>query len=466
MKPIQIDKETEYDLKMRGIKVLNVLMMAGSFAVMWKKFYLASFLMILHVEGRTGAGWFPSLLYMLFYCMNGRIYEAFLVSYNRVGEMIYSQMLSAMLSSLYIYLGCTVLSGRALLVLPFILLLAVQMVLSCTWCWAANKWYYRRYAPRRTAIIWDMRKDLEDLLHQHNLEKKFSVASILHITACLEDLTQLRGMDTVFLTGIHSSDRNRIIKYSVEEDITAFIIPRIGDTLMSGAKRINLLHLPLLRLKRYSPPPEYQILKRAGDIVLSLAALLLLSPLMLATAICIYAEDRGPVFYRQSRLTKDGKVFQILKFRSMRVDAEKDGIARLSSGTSDTRVTRIGRRIRSVRIDELPQLLNVLKGDMSLVGPRPERPEIAEIYTKKLPEFALRLQCKAGITGLAQVYGKYSTEPYDKLQMDLMYIENPKITEDLRILLVTLKILFLPESTEGIREGTRIAGEEQPKTHS
>ena len=135
------------------------------------------------------------------------------------------------------------------------------------------------------------------------------------------------------------------------------------------------------------------------------------------------------------------------------MDAEKDGIARLSAGKNDPRITPIGRFIRAVRIDELPQLINILKGEMSIVGPRPERPEIAACYEKTFPEFTLRLQAKAGLTGYAQVYGKYNTTPRDKLLMDLQYIANPSITEDLKIILATIKILFMPDSTEGIREG-------------
>jgi len=149
----------------------------------------------------------------------------------------------------------------------------------------------------------------------------------------------------------------------------------------------------------------------------------------------------------------------VLKFRSMRVDAEKDGVARLSSGDKDDRITPIGKVIRKVRIDELPQLFNILFGDMSIVGPRPERPEIAEQYVKELPEFELRLQAKAGLTGYAQVYGKYNTTPYDKLQMDLMYIASPSVLADLKIMFATIKILFMPESTEGIAEGTTTAME-------
>ena len=160
-------------------------------------------------------------------------------------------------------------------------------------------------------------------------------------------------------------------------------------------------------------------------------------------------------------LILDGKQFEILKFRSMRVDAEKDGVARLSTGDKDDRITKVGHIIRACRLDELPQLLNILKGDLSVVGPRPERPEIAAQYCEEMPEFALRLQAKAGLTGYAQVYGKYNTTPYDKLQMDLMYIAHPSLIEDLKIMLATVKILFMPESTEGVSEGqtTAMSGE-------
>ena len=156
-------------------------------------------------------------------------------------------------------------------------------------------------------------------------------------------------------------------------------------------------------------------------------------------------------------LVLDGKQFEILKFRSMRVDAEKDGVARLSTGDKDDRITKVGHIIRACRLDELPQLLNILKGDLSVVGPRPERPEIAAQYCEEMPEFALRLQAKAGLTGYAQVYGKYNTTPYDKLQMDLMYIAHPSLIEDLKIMLATVKILFMPESTEGVAEGATTA---------
>ena len=189
------------------------------------------------------------------------------------------------------------------------------------------------------------------------------------------------------------------------------------------------------------------------DLALSLVGLIVASPIMLVCAIAIKAEDGGHVFYKQKRLTKDGRVFEILKFRSMRVDAEKYSGAVLSAGEHDPRITKVGHIIRACRLDELPQLINILKGDMSIVGPRPERPELQKEIEKEVPDFGLRLQVRAGLTGYAQVYGKYNTTFYDKLLMDLMYISKAGVLEDLTIMLATVKILTSKESTEGVGEG-------------
>ena len=185
--------------------------------------------------------------------------------------------------------------------------------------------------------------------------------------------------------------------------------------------------------------------------MLSALGCIVTSPIMLITALCIKLYDGGPVFYTQDRLTRDGKVFKVYKFRSMKTDAEKDGVARLA-GEHDDRITPVGRVIRKVRIDELPQLLNILKGDMSIVGPRPERPELAAENEKIMPEFRYRLKVKAGLTGYAQVLGKYNTTPYDKLRLDLMYIEQYSLLLDIKLILMTIKILFIPESTEGVKD--------------
>lgn len=334
------------------------------------------------------------------------------------------------------------------------------MAVAALWSAAAHRWYYAVFPPQPTAVIYDTRHGMEKLIREYDLNLKYDVRMTLSVQECLRDLRLLDDMKTVFLSGIHSHDRNIILKYCVANGIDVFVIPRIGDVIMSGARPMHMFHLPMLRVGRYMASPEYLFVKRALDIVLSLAALVVTSPIFLVTALAI-KRDGGPVFYRQVRLTKDGRAFEIMKFRSMRVDAEKDGVARLSTGDKDDRITPVGHVIRKFRIDELPQLINILKGDLSICGPRPERPEIAAQYCEDIPEFALRLQAKAGLTGYAQVYGKYNTTPYDKLQMDLMYIAHPSIIEDIKIMLATVKILFMPESTEGVSEGqtTAMSGE-------
>ena len=294
---------------------------------------------------------------------------------------------------------------------------------------------------------------LEDIIREYHMERKFNIIGSITVKECLDDISLLDEAEEVFLSGVHSHDRNVILKYCIYNDKRVYVIPRVGDVIMSGAHQVHLFHLPMMRVGRYKPTPEYIIAKRIFDIIASILGLILLSPVFLAVAIAIKASDKGPVFYRQERLTRNGKHFIMHKFRSMVVDAEKDGIARLSTGADDERITPVGRFIRKFRIDELPQLIDILEGNLSVVGPRPERPEIAEEYMKVMPEFRLRLQAKAGLTGYAQVYGKYNITPYDKLQMDLMYIANPSFAEDIRICLATIRVLFKPDSTDGIKQG-------------
>ena len=219
--------------------------------------------------------------------------------------------------------------------------------------------------------------------------------------------------------------------------------------LIAGADQLHLFDTPIFLTREYALTVEQRMVKRMLDLVFSLILTVITSPVMLITAICIKCYDGGPVLYKQTRCTRGGREFRIMKFRSMKVDAEKDGVARLAS-RNDSRITPIGKFIRMVRIDELPQLFNILIGDMSFIGPRPERPEIIAQYVEQMPEFVFRMKVKAGLAGYAQVYGKYNTTPYDKLKLDLSYIENYSLWLDLKLMLLTIKILIKPESTEGV----------------
>lgn len=436
-------KKFVHDVQLRTVKLVNILLMTGAFAAAWYGYYAFQIQAPYYRRGN----WLIILIFFFLYLFLGITYDSFLVSYYRISEMIYSQTLAALESDLLLYIICLLLSKKLPRAWPLVLTFIAQIAIAAIWSNVSHRWYFRHFKAKKTFIVWDMRRGMTDLIQSYGLDKKFDVRGNCSVESCVENLSILDGMDVVFLTGVHSHDRNTIIKYCVGKNITAFVVPRIGDVMMSGAKKMHLFHLPMLRLTRYNPSPEFLFFKRLFDIVMSLIAIIIFSPAMLVIAILIKREDGGPILYRQIRLTKDGREFAILKFRSMRVDAEKDGRARLSTGENDTRITKIGRRIRSVRMDELPQFINILKGDMSFVGPRPERPEIAREYEKTLPEFRLRLQAKCGLTGYAQVYGKYNTTPYDKLQMDLMYIASPSIGQDIMILFATIKILFMKEST-------------------
>lgn len=439
-----------HDIGLRILKLINILVIACPFELCWH-FYYASRADALFSQNPKIYLLLP-VLFIILYVIFGRIYNAFLISYYRLFEMVYSQMLAACISDGIVYFMICILCKHFQPIWPGLLAIVGQFVFSTVWSLCSRKWYFRHFPPKKTYVIYDTRYGIEEMMESYGLSKKYSVDKVIPVSDVLSDLQMLDDVEEVFLSGIHSHDRNTIIKYCIDKGIEALVLPRIGDAIMLGAKRMHIMHLPVLQVHRYNPKPEYVFTKRFFDIVLSSVALLILWPVFLVTAILI-KKDGGPVFYKQERLTKDGKVFRLIKFRSMRVDAEKDGIARLSTGENDDRITPVGRVIRKLRIDELPQLFNIIKGDLSVVGPRPERPSIAEQYEQEMPDFRLRLQCKAGLTGYAQVHGKYNTTPYDKLMMDLMYIANPGFLQDLRIIIATIKILFLPESTEGIKEG-------------
>ena len=435
------------------IKLGNVVLITLPFGICWYLYYVDRLALNYYRKGISVVIFIFAILYLAL----GRTYSAFQISLHRRAEVVYSQALAEIFSDFIMYLIIFLLAKKFLSIWPLLLVLVIQIVLSFIWITAAQKVYFKRTPPLPTVIVWDMRESFARLVDEYGLRKRFDIIGNVYVKECVEDIEgHLGEARAVFLCGIHSHERNQIIKYCVEKGIRAYVIPRVGDMIMSSATSMHLFHLPILALERYNPSPFYLFIKRLFDIVISGVAIVILSPVMLVVSILI-KRDGGTVFFRQRRLTKDGKVFDVLKFRSMRMDAEKDGVARLSTGDKDDRITPVGRVIRSCRIDELPQLINILKGDMSIVGPRPERPEIAEEYQEKMPEFCLRLQMKAGLTGMAQVYGKYNTTPYDKLLMDLQYIAKAGVVEDLKIIFATVKILFLPESTEGIQEGQTTA---------
>lgn len=397
-------------------------------------------------------------VYLLLLTMLHGVYGACNAGQFRVPELFLSQTLSNLICAAVTFLCVSLYTHQLLPMLPMLILLAVQELLSVGWSIWVNVLYYRFYKPPRTAIVYKNEALLQQLYATPHFLKKYNVCRLLPVLEedSEELLPQLADCDAIFVAGVSARLENRIAKFCVEKDKKGFFLPRIGQIVLNGAEYVPSFSMPMLMVHRADDRRGYSAVKRVFDILASLVGIVLTLPITLVTALAIYLEDHGPVFYCQTRLTKDGREFPILKFRSMRVDAEKDGVARLA-GAGDSRITRVGRFIRACRIDELPQLLNILRGDMSIVGPRPERPEIARQYEKELPEFALRLQVKAGLTGLAQVYGRYNTDPYSKLRMDLMYINDMSLMRDLSLILATVKTVFMKESTEGIAQDQRTA---------
>lgn len=430
------------------VKMVNIVLLMIPFLICWTLYY----------EPRTttvGSKQVSVLVMIIFFLICyyfGQRLDCFRVSILQIRDVIFGEVLTTMITDIIMYILIWMLSIHLPNLIPGLITWGGQCVIGVIWAYVMHQSYFSTHPPLRTIVIYDERMGMENLIHTYGLEKRFNIKTVYPVESIMDKLEVMEEFDAAFLCGIHSRERNIILKHCISHKIKLFMIPRIADVMMRGSEQIHMLYLPILKTQRYKPSIEYQIIKRTMDIVVSGIATIVLSPLFLITAIAVKS-DGGPAFYKQKRLTKDGKVFEILKFRSMRVDAEKYSGAVLSAGENDPRITKVGRIIRACRLDELPQLLNILKGDMSLVGPRPERPELQKEIEKEVPEFGLRLQAKAGLTGYAQVYGKYNTTFYDKLLMDLMYISKPSILEDFTIMLATVKILTSKESTEGVGEG-------------
>ena len=318
-------------------------------------------------------------------------------------------------------------------------------------------WAYRRIFPpyRMLQIHGDHVNNLDHKMGQRR--DRYVIAETVMADAPLDLIEEKIDLyDAVLINDVPSELKNKVLKYCFDRQKRVYFTPKISDIIVKESDELNLFDSPLYLSRNVGFSTAQRAVKRAGDIILALIGIILTSPIMLVTAIAIHSYDKGPVFYKQERYTIHKKVFKVIKFRSMIVDAEKNSGARLAS-ENDDRITPVGHFIRSTRIDEIPQFFNILKGDMSFVGPRPERPEIHEEYCEKVPEFDFRLSVKAGLTGYAQVFGKYNTTTYDKLKFDMIYVQKSSILLDMQLILLTLRVVFQKESTEGVEEGEKTA---------
>lgn len=383
-------------------------------------------------------------------------YGGMRLGYMRNAELIFSQVFATIMANVLIYAELSVMAFQLFVPDVFLLMMVEQTVVIIVYMNIANRIYRSVFPPRELFLIHGDRP-IEDVINKFESRKdKYHIKKHAAIERGTEALCRellddyVNGRITaVVLWDLDNQNRNVLFKFCYAHSIRVYMMPKITDVILLGSEELHIFDSPILLTREYSLSMEQRFIKRTIDIVCSLILLIVASPIMLVTAIAIKLYDGGPVLYKQVRCTKNQREFYIMKFRSMRTDAEKDGVARLAQ-KNDSRITPIGKFIRKCRIDELPQLINILKGDMSFIGPRPERPEIIAQYVEVMPEFTYRMKVKAGLAGFAQVYGKYNTSPYDKLKLDLTYIENYSLWLDIKLMLLTLKILFWPDSTEGV----------------
>lgn len=399
------------------------------------------------------------VIFAVIYWFFAKMYQAQKIGIYRLTELVYFQILSYGITDVVLLLEAIIWHhGFYFMMLAACCMCFIAQIITIVLIiFVSNRIFAKLDMPRKILIIYG-KDDYNTFLKKfYEKKRRYQVLDCLKDTESINVLLDaVSKCENVYLYEVRKDIRKELVMYchSIGKDI--YITQDIDNLITMGFDISHTFDTPLIRTKREQVKWYYPIFKRIFDVICSGMALIVLSPIFVITAICIKCYDGGPIFYKQIRLTKNHKEFEIYKFRSMIMNAEKQG-ARLAA-RNDDRITPVGKIIRALRIDELPQLINILQGDMSLVGPRPERPEIEKIYLNELPEFGLRLRVKAGLTGYAQVFGKYNTTPLDKLKLDLLYINQQSIFLDLKIIFYTIKIIFIPEATEGIEEGKTTAG--------
>lgn len=428
-----------------GANLITILVEMALFAYVWYVKYVPNFGYLFYRRGH----WAVIGMYVLVIFFFTQVFGGYKIGYMRIMDIVLSHVLAILLSGGVCYLEVCLVIRDYVDPKPVLMMMAAEIVFIIPWIFLVRKVYAYMYPPRQMLVIYGNYSP-DDLIGKINTRgDKFNVCATVSCTLERKKLYKLiNKYNAVVLCDLPAEERNIILKYCYEHSIRTYVTPKISDIIFRGADDIHLFDTPLLLSRNQGLSITERFAKRTMDIVFSILGIIVAAPFMILIALAVKLYDGGPVFYKQERLTRDQKPFMVLKFRSMRVDSEKKG-ARLAS-KGDSRITPVGNIIRNIHFDELPQLFNILKGEMSMVGPRPERMEIAKQYSEVIPEFMLRTKVKAGLTGYAQVYGKYNTTPYDKLKMDITYIENYSVWLDIKIMLLTFKILFQKENTEGV----------------
>lgn len=419
-----------------------------SFAFVWDIFYAD---MINNPFFRKG-NWVLIILYMILYHLFTSLYGGYRIGSERITDIVYSNWLTIVIVNFVAYIEISLIDRQLQAVMPLMLLSAFQLLVTVPWATYVNRLYFRLFEPKKLICLCNGNEPSRIINKFASKSNKFNIIKTIKVKE--EDsifFDQLKGSDGVVIYDLSDEKLSKVLKYCVENGIRYYLVPTLADIILRTSDIIYLFDTPLLLSKNEGLYMGQKIIKRTFDIFFSIIFLVLLTPIFILISLSIKLNDNGPVIYSHERCTENGKRLKIFKFRTMIVNAEKDGRAVLAK-EEDPRITPIGKILRRLRLDELPQLINILKGEMSFVGPRPERPEIIEEYKKKLPEFDLRLSVKCGLTGYAQMLGRYNTTPEEKLKLDLIYIQTYSFLLDIKIILMTLRALLSKESTQGFKK--------------
>ena len=416
------------------------------FAILWNSQYKESIELPFFRRGN----WAMIAIYPIMLLVVGKIFGLFRLAAARIADMILSCLGTLVLVNLLMYFELLMLIRASYpSIIPLLILFLIECAITAVWFILVRILNNHIYPPHDMVLIHGDYPADDIVRSMNQRDDRYHIREMVNIAEGMEKVMAAIGdHEAVVISDLPATERNDVVNYCYENSKQLYMLPKLTDIIIRSSEELHVFDSPVLLNKNFGLTFDQRLVKRTLDIITSGLMILLTGWLMLLIALLIKLDDKGPIFYRQKRLTRDGRVFRIIKFRSMKTDAEKEGPQ--LSRKEDDRVTRVGRVIRSLHLDELPQIFNVFGGSMSMVGPRPERPEIMEQYKKNVPEFYYRLKVKGGLTGYAQVYGKYNTTPYNKLRLDLTYIQNYSLWLDLKIMVQTAKILFQKENTEGI----------------
>lgn len=435
----------------RLVKLLFTLGLTSMLILIYGWIWINNYNEILEYPFYRRGNWMMIFLYGVLLVLFISIYGGFKVGYLKKGNLIYSQILAVLFTNIFTYFQIAALDKHFLDPFQLIKMTGLDFLIIVTWTLIFQWIYIKMFPPRKMLLISGERSDYHLVEKINSREDKYEICKKVNIelgTSLLQ--REILKYDGIIIGDIASHERNILLKFCFANSIRAYCVPKLSDVLLKSSVELNLFDSPLFLSRNEGLTIEQLFIKRMLDIIGALLGIVISAPLFIVIICLIKLTDKGPAFFKQERLTRNDKIFYIYKFRTMIQEAEQDGIPRLAE-EGDSRILPIGRFLRRLRLDELPQLLNILKGDMSLVGPRPERPELVKEILEDIPEFSYRTKVKAGLTGYAQIYGKYNTTSYDKLKLDLTYIRNYSMLLDMKLIFMTPKIMFMKEATEGIQ---------------